>query len=206
MSHALRRSLTVLVVALAAATLLAPAAEARLRKLYSVSFPVQLNDVGTVLPIKGSSAGYAQAQAIQELHRCFSCSFPVTGAPARYPSNGQFLPLVACAGLVRCWKAPVKAYTSAPNGSFRSLTLVAQNGHFDGAGSLVVFTLSLGLSGELRLNVNAWVAKPTIPDALNRQGAKGMWMRFADRLGTNMWFHQGCKPACTPPGPAPTGG
>jgi hypothetical protein len=58
------------------------------RELYSVSFPVQLYDTGTVMPIKGAYAGYAQAQAIQELHRCFNCSCPVSGGSARYPSAG----------------------------------------------------------------------------------------------------------------------
>lgn len=204
MSRALRTCLKVVAAAAATALLSVPAAEANTRKLYSMSFPVQLNDIGTVIPIKAGYAGYMQV-AFRELRRCFNCSFPVSGAPRTYPRNGQFLPLVTCAG-AKCWKAPVRSYTAAPYGVFRKLTLVAQNGHFDGAGSKVVFTLSLNLRGELMLNVEAWVVKPTIADAINKWGAGAKWMRFADRLGTNMWFHQGCKPICRPPGHAPTGG
>jgi hypothetical protein len=199
MSKTIRTSLIVGFVALVGGLLPTSPAEAKLRKLYSWSFPVELNDTGVEMPIKGYP-GAAEALAFAELQRCFSCSFPVEGAPRRYPRNGELLPLRGCiAGGRICKPAPVRAYTFIKDHAFQSLILVAQKGHFDGAGSRVIFRLAANSLNELRLDVTGLVVQPTAPDWVIKQFAFTKWNYFGQRLGTNMWFNQGCKPVCGKP-------
>jgi len=133
MSNTVRRAMIVVALAVAAGALPTAPAEAKLRKLYSWSFPIELNDTGVELPIEGFSQGVAEARAVAELRRCFNCSFPVRGAPKQYPRNGQLLPLKGCTGAgTICKPASVRSYTSIKGAVFQNLMLVAQQGHFDG--------------------------------------------------------------------------
>ena len=149
------------------------------RFLYSYDFPLKWN--GQAPTLKG-----AAKDAFKELHRCFNCSFPITGAPATYPKNGQHLPLKAC-GLPGCPDAPVKAYSHEDQGY---LQFVAEPGHFDGAGSTVTFRFSRDAQGNLNLNVTAYVTttttNATINDDLNKYFAHEAWGDFARELALNI--------------------
>ena len=179
-------------------------AVAKLRLLYHWGLPVQyVVDGGTAIyPIKGSTSagdlpGLTEYRAYKELRRCFNCSFPVKGAPKAYPKNGQLVNLVACLGRLGCKKAPVRTYTVIEHGTFQYLKLVAQKGHFDGAGSAIYFRFRIDESNNnLLLDVRAYVAKPTVPDAVNKAAANLTWRRFGNQLGGNMWKYQNCRPWC----------
>ncbi|MEU4493606.1 hypothetical protein AB0F96_09125 [Streptomyces sp. NPDC023998] len=158
----------------------APSAAAGLRKLYDVEFfvgeRVSANQIRKlrIKPVK----------AWNELHRCFNCSFPVKGAPKKFPTEGQLIKLKACAaGSWGCKPAPVRYYKS---GWPYSWCFVAQKGHFDGAGSKVFFRFFNDSSGYLKLNVWAYVTKPTVPDSLNKEFATSKWRAFSHVLGMNL--------------------
>ncbi len=130
--------------------------------------------------------------AFNELLNCFNCSFPVPGAPATFPAQGQLLQLDACpfqaAGLP-C-KAPVIAYTNGK--TFIRYTSVP--GHFDGVDATVTFTF-YDNRGSLFMNVTGYIIDPVVPEALTKNGAQNMWVEFAHKLGTNIWLrdcHDGC--------------
>ncbi|SDW74203.1 hypothetical protein SAMN05421504_1011392 [Amycolatopsis xylanica] len=154
------------------------------RDLYTVDFPVQ--DRG--LPL------YVGADVVlKELERCFNCSFPIDGAPAHFPAEGEHLPLSACVLPGICMDAPVKSYKLMENGQFKGLRFVAEPGHFDGAGSTIEFRFGNDASGKLVLNVQAKVVDPAVPDFVNKAVASYKWSDFADALSANIREHQGVK-------------
>lgn len=159
-------------------------ARAESRKLYEyeylVSRPAIVGGQVVRFPVKATPS-----RALQELRRCFNCSFPVDGAPRAYPKQGQLIPLKACGiGSFACQDAPVKAYTYD---GLKRLQLIAQPGHFDGDKSSVTFEFITGNSGYLVLKVTAFVTKPIIPDLPNKTAANATWSGFAAKLGNNMW-------------------
>lgn len=171
------KSQRVTVAARAAAT---PTAAAS-RKLYDADFfvgeRVSANQIRKlkVKPVK----------AWNELHRCFNCSFPVKGAPKKFPTEGQLIKLQACAaGSWGCKPAPVRYYKST--GWPYTWYFIAQKGHFDGAGSKVYFRFYNDSSGYLKLNVWAYVTKPTVPDGVNKEFATSKWRAFAHVLGVKL--------------------
>lgn len=161
-------------------------AHAAYRKLYEYNYSLNLyNASGLKFLFKATPS-----QALQELRRCFNCSFPVGNAPRAYPTLGQFIPLQACAiGKFGCQNAPVKAY---PFDGLYQLMLVAQQGHFDGTGSSVTFEFYTGKGGYLNLRVTGYVTSPIIPDPLNKVAAELIWGDFAFSLSNNMWANT-CK-------------
>ena len=161
--------------------------QAAYRKLYEHDYLLQHPDaLGLkIVPFKATPS-----HALQELRRCFNCSFPVGGAPRAYPTLGQFIPLVVCAtGGFGCQKAPVKAY---PTDGLYQLRLVAEPGHFDGTGSSVTFNFYTSKGGYLHLKVTGYVTSPIIPDILNKAASRLVWSDFAWNLGNNMWSNT-CK-------------
>lgn len=145
------------------------------RVLYNGDFPVAT----IVTRVKARPA-----TAFAELHHCFNCSFPVPGAPTAYPADNQFLPLRPCVfGPVGCVGAPVRAFTDESVGDLR---LVAQQGHFDGYGSVVRFHFANDRQGYLHIQVLGFVVHPSIDDNVNRQFAFQSWRQFAANLGTNL--------------------
>jgi hypothetical protein len=129
--------------------------------------------------------------AFTALHDCFNCSFPVPGAPAAFPAEGQTLPLRPCliAGAA-CQNATVSMHPREQDGYMQ---LVAQPGHFDGAGSTVTFVFSTDSAGVLHLTVTAYVASNAStafpPDAVNRAFASNEWAEFARDLGDFIYLH-----------------
>lgn len=167
---------------------------AQARLLYDHNFRVyKVVDLGVEKPIKGLKALSAQLTALKELHRCFNCSFPVGGAPKAYPKNGQLLPLVACASGLFCRKAPVRFYSHPERLGF---LLIAQRGHFDGAGSIVEFRFFGNNNRELMLRVTANVMKPSVPDWANKSFAASVWGTFGRQMGYNLYTYQYCRYIC----------
>lgn len=162
-----------------AVTVAAPTPLVAGKKFYDVDYFVGVYTSSTTvqkkkLPVK---------KVWDELHRCFNCNFPVTGAPKAFPKEGQLLKLKACiVGSVGCKNAPVKYY----KGQFTEYGwhFVAQDGHFDGKGSQVYFKFYNDAEGYAHLNVWAFVTKPTVPDGPNKDFAKNRWRSFAHILGT----------------------
>jgi hypothetical protein len=146
--------------------------------LYDYDFPVtvRLGSVGV-----GISGHYSDAFA--ELHRCFNCSFPISGAPSAYPADDQYIALSACPFFSIC-NAPVRVYTDEAVGDFMS---VAQPGHFDTAGSTVRFHFATDSNGILHLQVKAFVLGSQLPDPANQLGARNAWSGFAGGLGRNLY-------------------
>lgn len=124
-------------------------------------------------------------KAWDELHRCFNCSFPVDGAPKKFPKENQYIKLKACGiGHLGCKNAPVRYHKS--NSYKYTWFFLAQKGHFDGKDSMVRFRFYDDKQGFLRLKVYATVTHPTIPDAINREFATSKWRAFAHILGMHL--------------------
>ncbi|MBD9704386.1 hypothetical protein IHE56_20360 [Streptomyces sp. ID01-12c] len=155
------------------------AAAVKLRKLYDWRFHVKPNNA------KYIGRPWKASEPMQELKRCFNCTFPVKNAPKKYPREGQLINLKACAaGPFGCRNAPVKFYTKGmKNGWY----FIAQKGHFDGAGSRVNFQFyNDKKTGYLMLHVWAHVAKPSVPDGVNKSFARGKWQDFNHKMGVKM--------------------
>jgi hypothetical protein len=140
------------------------------------------------------------------LHDCFNCNFPVPGAPAAFPSEGQVMPLEPCIVQPVCVNATVKAYARDQDGY---LELIAQPGHFDGAGSTITFRFYTDSSGILHLNVISYVASNPAtanpPDPVAKNFANDTWREFAANLGIYLYSHV-CGGQYCPASPAtPTG-
>jgi peptidoglycan hydrolase-like protein with peptidoglycan-binding domain len=178
--------------ALAATTI--PAEQGRFLYSYDNRVPPHVIG-GTDEPgIKGTPA-----DAFNELHRCFNCSFPVGGAPATFPSNGQFLPLKVCTAII-CGQFPVLFYA---DGTRHFIRLVAQTGHVEGEGSTITFSWYKSTAGELHLVATAFVTHPVIPEAVIKVFAAATWRRFATQLGHNMRDHACPNYTCPTPAPPP---
>ncbi|WP_143070952.1 hypothetical protein [Streptomyces malaysiense] len=124
-------------------------------------------------------------KAWDELHRCFNCSFPVDGAPKKFPSENQYIKLKACGiGHFGCKNAPVRYHKS--NSYPYTWFFLAQKGHFDGKDSMVRFRFYDDKQGFLHLKVYATVTHPTIPDGVNKEFATMKWRAFAHILGMHL--------------------
>lgn len=120
--------------------------------------------------------------AIASLRGCFNCSFPIPGANATFPVNGEVLPLVAAVGPVQR-NAPVEVFNadaSTGTWSFRALP-----GHFDTPGSTVQFNIFQGRDLEFVLGVSVNVLGSDVPQSVNTAGAQHMWATFALNLCRN---------------------
>ncbi|WP_460444115.1 hypothetical protein, partial [Amycolatopsis cihanbeyliensis] len=130
-------------------------------------------------------------EVLRELKRCFNCSFPIDGAPADFPVDGQHIPLDACLPILGfiCMDAPVKAYTLKENGQWAGFRFIAQEGHFDGAGSVIDFRFYTNSKSMLVMEVDARVSDPSAPDFINEQVALTKWDSFREALGQNIHEH-----------------
>ncbi|UXY30193.1 hypothetical protein [Streptomyces sp. HUAS TT20] len=150
------------------------------RKLYDIRMRVKPNNLRGHVGV-----AWAPSLAIKELHRCFNCTFPIKGAPKKYPKENQHLSLKACAaGPFGCRNAPVRYHGGVKNGWY----FTAEKGHFDGAGSKVYFQFySEKNTHYLMLHVWAYVTHPTVPDAINKSFATGKWQDFNHKMGVKLW-------------------
>ncbi|NUT18831.1 MAG: hypothetical protein HOV77_06575 [Hamadaea sp.] len=158
---------------------------------YDITF-----DVGTPHDISqdtDKAGGYPQTldplyasplDAMNELNRCFNCSFPIDNAPGHFPGTGEFIPLNACLTAL-CKGAPVRAYAINDGYYF-----IAQKGHFDAPGSVIRFQFQNGSDGRLQLRVTAWVQSSAVPDVVNKTIAQHNWQSFADNLAWNVMTNQ----------------
>ncbi|WP_218009802.1 hypothetical protein [Actinomadura kijaniata] len=149
----------------------------KLRKLYSYTFTAGHCFPSTFKCITYTVAKKHPSKAMKKLKSCFNCTFPVSGAPRKYPKRDQKLPLKACWFKKVC-NAPVKFYPRGKYGWY----FVAQKGHFDGKGSTVYFRWYQDRKKVLRLHVYAYVANPSVPDWANRTGAHSTWEKFASNM------------------------
>jgi hypothetical protein len=154
------------------------AAAVKLRKLYDFRLRVKPNNA------KYLGRPWKASEPIQELKRCFNCTFPVKNAPKKYPKENQLIKLKACAaGPFGCRNAPVRYHGGVKNGWY----FTAEKGHFDGKGSKVYFQFyNEKNTGYLALHVWAYVAKPSVPDSVNKSFARGKWQDFAHNMGVKM--------------------
>lgn len=135
-------------------------------------------------PVKSTAA-----KALQELHHCLNCSFPVPGAPSAFPANGQTLSLH---GLP--WPWPTNWYAGPAIFSTNSdgFTIVARDGHQDGASATVTFRFYTDGNGYLHLHTTAVGVNPPnwwSPGWANKLAANTLWGTFAVNLGTNLLAH-----------------
>ncbi|UQN30481.1 hypothetical protein [Brachybacterium kimchii] len=128
--------------------------------------------------------GYvSMTDALKELKRCFSCSFPIKGATKAFPKKGVTFPLVVSGGI----KAPVKITQS--NSKAGSWQFTALKGHFDAAGSTINFNVFQGRDLEFVLGVTAKVKGTKVPEFLNKTHAKATWRKFTLRTCQNAKSH-----------------
>jgi hypothetical protein len=92
------------------------------------------------------------------LKSCFSCYFPIQGAPAIYPFVGQTMPLKAVRPLPPFDTLPAPVRVSAVYQFGWKFT--ALPGHVDGAGSTIQFNWYSDAAGLLHLAVAASVVNP----------------------------------------------
>ncbi|WP_200301349.1 hypothetical protein [Streptomyces adelaidensis] len=153
-------------------------AAVKLRKLYDVSFYVKPNNARFI------GKPWKPSEAIRELKKCFNCTFPVKGAPKKYPAENQRINLKACATFFVCKNAPVRYHKGKDKYGWY---FTAEKGHFDGAGSKVYFNfINEKKTGYLKIHVWAYVAKPTVNDSLNKRFATSKWQEFAHKMGVKI--------------------
>ncbi|MER0481987.1 hypothetical protein ABR737_27255 [Streptomyces sp. Edi2] len=153
-------------------------AAAGLRKLYDERFTVKPNNA------RYPGLKVSPAKAMKSLKHCFNCTFPVKGAPKKFPKENQRINLEACAVFFACKDAPVRYHGI---GSMKNAWyFTAEKGHFDGKGSKVYFNFYTDSKGYLRLHVEGYVTNPSVPDSLNKRFAVEKWQGFAHNMGVEL--------------------
>jgi len=114
------------------------------------------------------------------LHRCFNCSFPISGASRAFPVDGAVMNLNASPfSLIRV-PAPVRVQTVSGG----AMQFVATYGHFDGGGSTITFSWYNDAGGYLHLFVHAMVLvdRGPVVNSANAQAAGVAWLTFWQRV------------------------
>jgi hypothetical protein len=127
----------------------------------------------------------APSKAKSLLHSCFNCKFPVSGAPHSFPSPGQNLPLTVGPWSFHCTFGTESS--SGPDGQGNtsySFYFNAAQGHVDGVGSHITFSMTGGRSANT-LSVYGYVVNDN-PAGVGRPaylaGATVNWAIFAGNL------------------------
>lgn len=102
--------------------------------------------------------------AFTELKRCFNCSFPVSGAPTKYPGSGQIIQLNASPFSFVKIPAPVVFFKAGPS-TEPDWKFSAMSGHFDGAGSGISFDFYKPSGYPVRIAISATIMKDNGPIA-----------------------------------------
>jgi hypothetical protein len=122
--------------------------------------------------------------AWERLHACFNCYFPVAGAPSKWPSYGQLLPLYLDFELYQVPMECVMNY-SVIYATSRRWKFLATRNHLDGYGSTIIFDLRRISSGANQLVVDAFIVNDLILGFANHiyeDNAEANWKKFADNL------------------------
>jgi len=113
------------------------------------------------------------------LKKCFSCYFPVKGAPRSFPIQGQLLPL-RIAGVFN-FECKFKREITGSN--YFGFQFDATRNHVDKYGSNIVFQFR-NIGGKKYLTVDAYIVNDSfwIKNAPYRGGAIQSWQSFAKNL------------------------
>ncbi|NUR28017.1 MAG: RHS repeat-associated core domain-containing protein, partial [Catenulispora sp.] len=149
--------------------------------------PVPTEDGPWEIGMREVGLGVGPEAAINELRRCFNCSFPINNAPANFPKDGEFIPLNASPLPFLNVDAHLYSYDYHPDGN--GFYFVANQDHFDNPGSVIAFNFENDNEGELNLRVRAWASTPA-PDWLTEGVAYHQWQTFARNVGANIIKHQ----------------
>lgn len=130
------------------------------------------------------------ARAFTELKRCFNCSFPVSGAPTKYPGTGQIIQLNASPFSFVKIPAPVVFFKAGPS-TEPDWSFSAMSGHFDGVGSRISFDFYKPSGYPVRIAISATIMKDNGPiaNAVNASVAKQTWSQFITKLIQNIRSH-----------------
>ena len=149
-------------------------------KVSQLSYPVVLDP----------SWGYIQqynltdspAANFAKLQTCFNCYFPVAGAPKKYPTYGQLLPLrVLAIGNFECTMGSTFTGTD-----YRAFTFHATKNHVDGYGSNIAFQF-VKVGTRSKLVVDAYVVNDFLIVGQYAYVAMAglQWQIFANNLNSS---------------------
>lgn len=160
--------------------------------LYDFDFTVTAYEGLSHYPIHGHAS-----DAFAALHRCFNCNFPVSNAPAAFPSDDQYVDLNGCPSWVSLacstWgvlDAPVRFHPAEQN---NYIMINSQPGHWDKPGSALKWTFGTDGFGLLHLYAESFVLGSSVPDAANIAGAQTAWQSYASQLGNNLYNYCGSQ-------------
>ncbi|QHC73219.1 hypothetical protein [Rathayibacter sp. VKM Ac-2805] len=141
---------------------------------YGFDFAANSDPGNPVLNVKNPKAPSREVQPL--LETCFNCSFPISGAPAHYPRDGEILPLNASPFSFVRVDATVRKTTAAQG----AMLFTAEPGHFDGEGSTISFSWYNDQDGYLHLFVYANVLGDAggPVNAANATVAGTNWLNF----------------------------
>jgi len=127
---------------------------------------------------------YTPHDVMNNLHACFNCEFPISGAPSKYPAVGDTLNLNASPFSFISIPAPVQVSNSYDAGTVAGFGFTALAGHFDGAGSIVQFTFDGDRTRYLSLEVmaNVVVDRGAVANAANTLAAEREWGIFGQNV------------------------
>lgn len=128
--------------------------------------------------------GVSYTVAWQRLHTCFNCYFPVSGAPSKWPSYGQLLPLyVDDLDGHHNMECVMNYATVYP--TYNRWKFFATKKHMDGLGSYIIFELRKTSTGVHQLVVDAFIVNDAWGGTMNwyvEMKAKENWAKFAENL------------------------
>lgn len=147
----------------------------------STVFPV-LIDPAWGYGLNVSMGDTTSAAAWSLVHNCFNCYFPVDGAPASYPNQGDFLPLTVGWFGVGNFNCIMDVSYYAPELGIYGFRFMAAEGHIDGAGTSIDFQF-ISMEGLNIISIDAYVLNDF--GALNDAyviGATDTWTQFGANL------------------------
>lgn len=158
----------------------------------SIAYPVVIDPNWSYLMVlhSGSTTPMKFDSAI---HTCFSCLFPIAGAPRRFPTTGQILPLrVGWAGVVdmnvTCIHRSSWAYSypTQPKRDSAGFQFDAAREHIDGLGSNIYFEVRWNGAGSgTDLEVGAFIVNDFfLGNVVYTASAKASWSQFAYNIAT----------------------
>ena len=149
-------------------------------KVSQLSYPVVLDPAWGY--IQQYNLTYSPAANFAKLQTCFNCYFPVAGAPRKYPTYGQLLPLrVLEVGNLECTMGP--PFTGM---DYRAFQFYAPKNHVDGYGSNITFQF-VKVGTQSKLVVDAYVVNHffIVGQYFYVSMAGLQWQLFANNLNSS---------------------